>query len=186
MKSKFSLITIYGSSRTTFQKSNLTQKPISPQIKLEKQTATIKPEIIDRIKNSFINDSDDGSFTFEVVDKFDNSYTDHQDPEVVEYLNEEQIIEDYDVASDCSYQLETLQETVEPQKIKQRREPHHDQTMSPTPANMLASGKHSLFTESECEIFGVFIANEMKAQSFDKRRLFKRKVLQLLLDMEDE
>lgn len=154
------------------------------QMKLERQTATVKPEISDRLKNSLISESDDGSFTFEVMDKYENNYADHLNSEVVEYLHEEQIIEDYDVASNSSYQLESLQEPSDPQKIKLKS--HRDQTMSPTQANMSTSGKSSLFTESECEIFGVFIANEMKVQSFAKRRHFKRKVLQLLLEMEDE
>lgn len=38
----------------------------------------------------------------------------------------------------------------------------------------------------ECDDFVGMIANKMKEQSFDKRKLFKEKILQLLQDMENE
>lgn len=149
---------------------------------------------IDKNKNSLHDESDDGSgVAFEVVEKFENDYSDLENGDIVEYLQEEELIEEYQV-SQCSEEevgqdLETQHEQDIPKKYLKLQN-DKKVPISPIQANTTTTTKNSrnssLFTESECEIFGVFIANEMKSFDTKKRKLFKKKVLQLLLDMDDD
>lgn len=99
------------------------------------------------------------SFAFEVVDKVDD-ISDYENTEIVEYITEDHIIGDYEVGSESSY----------------------DQSSSNL-GRKQGDRRTSLFAESECEIFGTFIGNELKTMPLKKKNLFKRQVLQLLLDM---
>lgn len=119
-------------------------------------------------------DSDEGSgFAFEVVNKYDN-YSDMENTtETIEYLDEEHVLEEFE--DHCSEQMDDERDPgpIVPTSINK---------VNPTNSTQ----KRSLFTEGECEIFGVFVANEMKTFDIKNRKVFKRKVLQLLLDMEED
>ncbi|KAL5290784.1 hypothetical protein ACFFRR_010265 [Megaselia abdita] len=130
-------------------------------------------------KNPLHVESDEGSsFAFEVVEKIESN--DYSDQEVVEYLTEEQVeIEEYDESSQIS-------EEILDEEDDRSRKTQFKQSQSPVKAITTTGSRSSLFTESECEIFGVFIANEMKGFDFRKRKVFKKQVLQLLIEMEDD
>lgn len=139
----------------------------------------------------------------------DEEYADLDNIESVEYLDEEHVIEEYEEQmseemipyQDQEPEPEQEEEPFQENEIEEEGEvvdiviptkistnPIQSQSITkPIPNPTPAGKKSSLFTEGECEIFGVFVANEMKGfRDLTKRRTFKRKVLQLLLEMESD
>lgn len=80
------------------------------------------------------------------------------------------------------YNTETLEENEEQEAFDafeevEMEDPNQSKSSTKIP---------QIFSEEECDIFGAFITNEMKALDPEKRKIFKKKVLKTLLELGDD
>lgn len=143
----------------------------------------MNPESID--KN--ISEDSEGytsSYRIETAQAYDPDSYDTEANDIIEYEHEEHILEDEPGDFYEEVNMEDPQEYEFKINLEPEAEPEQEQpTTTTTPAG---SKVPQIYSEGECEIFGVFITNEMKGLDPRKRKLFKKKILQILIDMEDE
>lgn len=123
-----------------------------------------------------IETEDGTSYSVEIIDKYNESS--HYEQETLEYENEEHVFEN----NDSNYGEIDLEDEEEMEQEQEQEEPESSNNNLENP-NSVSS---SLFSEGECEIFGVFVTNEMKGFDPKKRKLFKKGIYKLLLDLENE